>query len=149
MASEAPRFFKTSAFLALTIGVPFCVFKWLFGLLLVRNGYAFWGYLCMTWSTVDFFMNLIRSVQDILGNPDPAIQFCLFGQAGKAIKRLNLLMAIDTFLSFCIILFVLWSGWIAQLHRIGLYFWLGATSVNLLSLAIMNIWIIAMDGEEN
>ena len=38
-----------------------------------------------------------------------------------------LLLTIDTFLSFFIICFVLWSGWIKELSEWGAYMWFGAT----------------------
>jgi hypothetical protein len=48
-------------------------------------------------------------------------------------------LTVDTFLSFFIICFFLWSGWIAELSPVESYFWYAATTVNLISLSIVNI----------
>ncbi|NOY75544.1 MAG: hypothetical protein GXP32_07100 [Kiritimatiellaeota bacterium] len=44
------------------------------------------------------------------------------------------------FLAFAIICLVLWSGWIAKLAWWELKLWLAATTVNLLSVGIVQIW---------
>jgi hypothetical protein len=40
-----------------------------------------------------------------------------------------------------IICFVLWSGWITLLGRQETYFWYAATTLNLISISVVNIWI--------
>jgi hypothetical protein len=57
--------FLTPTFQALTIGVPFCVFKLLFGLLALRMGapsasFSVFGWLVIAWAWADLLMNLAR-----------------------------------------------------------------------------------------
>ncbi|WP_051260999.1 hypothetical protein [Desulfovibrio inopinatus] len=144
MPKETGQFFKTSVFLSLTIGVPFCLFKGLFGYLLVINGFMMAGTAFLLWALLDLIMNFLRASLEVLGHPDPPTQFCLFGQIGHYWGRKNLLMSIDTFFSFSIICFVLWSGWVQLLPPWGLVLWLLATTINLMSLAVMNVWLEIM-----
>jgi len=63
--------FLSPAFLSVTIGVPFCVFKYLFGLLAIRQGEIslhpqlwLFGWFVVVWAGVDLVLNLVRSVDD-------------------------------------------------------------------------------------
>ena len=140
-------FFTTAAFQALTIGLPFCAFKMLFGLLCWRVGldqassslYAFGG-LVMLWATVDLFMNLARVFFQLAGRPSP-IEYCIVAQAGRLIGRPKLFLALDTLASFSIICIVLWSGWISFLSRQESWIWISATTLNLISVSFVNIWM--------
>lgn len=141
-----PGVFISSVFLSLTIGVPFCIFKYLFGVLAVRQGLASglnWlfvsGWSVIVWAGIDFLMNLIRSALELMGR-ETSFEFCLIAQIGRLFKRQTLFLTFDTFLSFVIICFVLWSGWIVHLAGYEKYMWYAATTVNLVSLAIVNIW---------
>lgn len=138
--------FLSSVFLSLTIGVPFCLFKFLFGVLAIREGTALdaewlivFGWIAILWAGIDLTMNLIRSTLE-LTIKKPLIEFCLIAQLGRIFKRQSLFLTFDTFLSFIIICFVLWSDWIVDLKGYEKYLWYGATTVNLLSLAIVNVW---------
>ncbi|NMC09810.1 MAG: hypothetical protein GYA39_02350 [Methanothrix sp.] len=140
-------FFQTPTFQALTIGVPFCVFKLLFGLLCVRIGVEqgsfyleLFGWLVIAWAFADLLMNLARVVFHLAGRASP-IEYCTVAQAGQLIKRPGLFLAVDTFISFSIICLVLWSGWIARLSREESYIWYAATTLNLISISIVNIWL--------
>ena len=138
--------FRTPAFEVLTIGVPFCVFKLLFGVLGVRigteqqSGLLILGWLVITWAAVDLLMNLARVFFQLVGRESP-LEYCTIAQAGRLLKRSRLFLAIDTFLSFFIICFVLWSGWIVRLSQFESYLWYAATTLNLISLAAVNIWL--------
>lgn len=138
--------FLSPAFLSVTIGVPFCVFKYLFGLLAIRQGEIslhpelwLFGWFVVVWAGVDLVLNLVRSVVTSLGRR-ATIQFCLIAQTGVLFNRPTLFLALDTLLSFGIICFVLWSGWIARLKPHESYLWYAATTVNLISLAVVNLW---------
>lgn len=142
----ASHFFLSSVFLSLTIGVPFCLFKFLFGVLAIREGTesgAEWlimfGWGAITLAAIDLAMNLIRSAFE-LANKKALIEFCLIAQLGRIFRRQSLFLTFDTFLSFTIICFVLWSGWIVELKGHETYLWYGATTINLISLAIVNLW---------
>lgn len=137
--------FLSPAFQALTIGVPFCVFKLIFGLLALRAAassfvlYLLAG-LIIAWALGDLIMNLVRIFFHLSGRVAP-VEYCTIAQAGRLFKRPGLFLAIDTLFSFSIICFVLWSGWITQLSRPETYFWYAATTLNLISVSVVNIWI--------
>jgi len=140
-------FFSTPTFQALTIGVPFCIFKLLFGLLALRAAaepgsaaLAAFGWLIVVWAATDLSMNLARVLFHLSGRASP-IEYCAIAQAGRLFGRPRLFLAIDTLISFSIICFVLWSGWIVQLGRVESYLWYAATTLNLISISVVSIWI--------
>lgn len=141
-------FFLTPVFQALTIGVPFCVFKLLFGLLALRMGetsaastsISAFGWLVIAWAFADLLMNLARVFFHLAGRAAP-VEYCTIAQAGRLFKRPGLFLAIDTLVSFSIICFVLWSGWIVHLRLEESYLWYAATTLNLISISAVNIWM--------
>ena len=139
------RFFLRPTFQALTIGVPFCIFKLLFGLLALRTGgpsasLLALGWLVIAWSVADLLMNLARVFLDLAGR-ESSIEYCTIAQAGRLFNRARLFLAIDTLITFSIICFVLWSGWIVQLRLHESYLWYAATTLNLISISAVNVWI--------
>ena len=137
--------FLTPTFQALTIGVPFCIFKLLFGLLALRTDtpsayLSAFGWLVIAWATADLLMNLARAFFHLTGR-QAHIEYCTIAQAGRLIKRPRLFLAIDTLISFSIICFALWSGWIAHLSQEESYLWYAATTLNLISISVVNIWL--------
>ena len=128
-----------SVFLALTIGFPFCIFKVLCGRVAIDSGHLVAGYVLFGWGTVDFILNLLRVIQGFIGRK-PKTQFCLLSAIGSLIKQGPLFLAVDTFLAFGIICLVLWTGWIGKLTTLEIKFWLAATTVNLMSVGIVQIW---------
>jgi len=140
-------FFTTPAFQALTIGLPFSAFKMLFGLLCWRVGLAhassplfILGVMIMAWAAIDLFMNLARVFFQLVGRASP-IEYCIIAQAGRLIGRPKLFLAIDTLASFSIICIVLWSGWISSLSPLEARIWIAATTLNLISVAFVNVWM--------
>ena len=137
--------FAISIYPALTIGLPFCAFKFIFGIIAARIGsteavgwLTHFGWAVMGWAAVDLLMNLARiAIHFIKGGP--VSEFCLLALIGSYFSRARLFLAIDTFLSFFIICFFLWSGWITLLSRAESYCWYAATTVNLIGLSILNI----------
>ncbi|HNX10454.1 MAG TPA: hypothetical protein PKL29_10075 [Methanothrix sp.] len=147
MKSIEESFFTSPAFQALTIGVPFCTYKLLFGLLAGRVGLEqskdllfVLSWLILAWALVDLLMNMIRVVYFLAGWPSP-VEYCIIAQAGRLFHRPSLFLAIDTLVSFSIICFVLWSGWIAFLSQLESYLWNAATTLNLISISFVNIWM--------
>ncbi len=139
------RFFLTPTFQALTIGVPFCIFKLLFGLLALRTDeppvlLLSLGWLVIAWSFADLLMNLARVFLDLAGR-ESSIEYCTIAQVGRLFNRARLLLAIDTLVTFSIICFVLWSGWIVRLSLYESYLWYAATTLNLISISAVNVWI--------
>lgn len=135
------RFFVRPFFLSITIGIPFCAFKILFGLTAIRADSAVltaFGSLVVAWAVADLLMNAGRSVLDLAGRPAP-FEYCTIAQAGRVLGRPLVFLAIDTLLSFTIICVMLWSGWITLLSRGESYLWYGATTLNLISLSIVSL----------
>jgi hypothetical protein len=133
-------FFQSPTFQALTIGVPFCIFKLLFGLLAIRTNLIALSYLIVFWASIDLLMNIGRIIYDQADLTSP-IEYCIIAQAGRIVHRPRLFLAIDTLLSFGIICLVLWSGWIKLLHLSESYLWYAATTLNLMGIAVVNIWL--------
>lgn len=133
-------FFQTPGFQAITIGVPFCIFKLLFGVLSIRVGLVLFGWLVILWASLDLVMNLIRVIFDAAGRESP-IEFCTLAQLGDLFQKPRLFLAIDTLIAFGIICFVLWSGWIKLLNINESYLWYAATTLNLISISVVNIWL--------
>ncbi|HDQ07766.1 MAG TPA: hypothetical protein ENN44_03170, partial [Methanoculleus sp.] len=146
-ADRIQRFFGRSFFLSATIGIPFCVFKLLFGVTAVRVGtgaagtagaaggaspaLAAFGWLIVAWAAADLAMNIGRSALDLAGRPAP-FEYCTIAQAGRLVHRPLTFLAIDTLLSFAIICLMLWSGWIVLLSQGEAYLWYAATTMNLI-----------------
>ena len=139
------RFFQRPFFLSFTIGIPFCVFKLLFGATAIRVGrpdYIFllvFGGTVVIWALTDLMMNIGRSALDLLDRPAP-FEFCIIAQAGRIFHKPKVFLAIDTLLTFGIICAMLWSGWITRLTSFEAYLWYAATTLNLISLSLVAIY---------
>ena len=137
-------FFIRPFFLSVTIGMPFCAYKFLFGTAALRYGgegspLLFFGWFVIAWAAVDLLMNAGRAIFDGAGREAP-FEYCTLAQAGRMFRMPMVFLAIDTFLSFSIICCMLWSGWISLLTPFESYLWYGATTLNLLSLSIVSLY---------
>jgi len=139
------RFFLRPFFLSLTIGIPFCIYKLLFGVSIIRAGSAegslfpVFGGLLIVWATADLLMNTGRSVLDLAHIP-VQFEYCTLAQAGRIVSRPMVFLALDTLVSFFIICLMLWSGWIATLSSVEILFWYAATTLNLVSLSVVSLY---------
>jgi len=139
------RFFTRPFFLSLTIGIPFCIFKLLFGITLVRVGSAIsmpvsvFGWIVTGWALSDLIMNLGREWYDIFNRPAP-FEYCTIAQIGHFFSMPMVFLAIDTLLTFLIVCTMLWSGWITTLTTIESYLWYAATTLNLVSLSLVVLY---------
>lgn len=136
------RFFVRPFFLSLTIGIPFCAFKLVFGLSALRAGtdvLAAFGWIVMAWACADLAMNIGRSVYDLAGRTAP-FEYCTIAQVGRMLGRPMVFLALDTLLSFAIICLMLWSGWIARLPEVETFVWYAATTLNLISLSVVSLY---------
>ena len=136
------RFFIRPFFLSLTIGIPFCIFKLLFGVTAFRTGtpgFVIIGSIVIVWACLDLLMNIGRSVFDLAGRPAP-FEYCTIAQVGRMVHRPLAFLAVDTLLSFLIICSMLWSGWITHLSIPESFLWYGATTLNLISLSLVSIY---------
>lgn len=139
------RFFLRPSFLSLTIGVPFCIYKMVFGISILRAGmtgelfFTATGWLIITWAVADLLMNTAYSVQDLLHLP-PRFECCTLAQTGRFFSRPMVFLALDTLLSFLIVCLMLWSGWIASLTPVESLLWYAGTTLNLVSLSIVSLY---------
>ena len=139
------RVFRRPFFLSLTIGIPFCIFKLLFGLTVILTSagnniflIAF-GWLVVLWATADLLMNAGRSVLDLLHRPAP-FEYCTIAQAGRYFHKPMIFLALDTLFAFCIICIMLWTGWITKFTLFESYLWYSATTMNLISLSLVGVY---------
>ena len=138
------KFFLRPFFLSFTIGIPFCLFKLLFGITAIRAGapddlflVAFGG-IVIFWAVADLLMNIGRSTLDLLHRSAP-FEYCTIAQAGRIFHKPRVFLAIDTLLTFGIICAMLWSGWITTLTPFETYLWYSATTLNLISLSLVSL----------
>ncbi len=147
------RVFQRPFFLSLTIGIPFCIFKLLFGITAIRTGNAgnlslvVFGWIVVFWAAADLLMNTSRSTLDLLHRPAP-FEFCTIAQAGRYFHQPMVFLAVDTLLTFCIICAMLWSGWITRLTLLESYLWYYATTMNLISLSLVSIYNEIITGRQ-
>jgi hypothetical protein len=94
------KFFHRPYFLSLTIGIPFCVFKLLFGITAIRiadqnNQFlTILGWLMIFWATTDLIMNIGRSALDLLHRP-AHFEYCTIAQIGRIFHKPLVFLAID------------------------------------------------------
>ena len=140
------KFFRRPFFLSFTIGIPFCLFKLLFGITAIRAGapddlfLVGFGWLVIFWAVADLLMNIGRSMLDLLHRP-ALFEYCTIAQAGRFFHKPMVFLAIDTLLTFGIICAMLWSGWITTLTPFESYLWYSATTLNLISLSLVSIYL--------
>jgi hypothetical protein len=132
-------------FLSLTIGIPFCFFKLIFGISAVRAGnmiypfLAMAGWLIIFWAGLDLLMNVSRAGLDLV-HRQARFEYCSIAQAGRYFLKPGVFLAFDTLLSFTIICFMLWSGWITTLTPTESWLWYAATTLNLISLSLVLLY---------
>lgn len=137
------RFFRSPFFLSATIGIPFCIFKLIFGIVAVRVSSTMvlmivgWG--IILWAGTDLLMNLGRVLLDIAHRESP-FDYCTIAQFGRLFGMPAVFLAIDTLLAFLIICGMLWSGWITRLTVAESYLWYAATTLNLVSLSLVLLY---------
>jgi hypothetical protein len=144
-ADSIQNFFVRPFFLTLTIGLPFCTFKGLFGFAAIRAGtpsnplLATVGWLVVAWAATDFVMNVVRAAGDLLHIPTP-LEYCMLAEIGQLAHRPMVFLAGDTLLSFSIICLMLWSGWITQQTPVETFLWYAATTLNLISISLVSLY---------
>jgi hypothetical protein len=137
-----------SIFLVLTIGYPFCVFKALCGRVAFDTGHEIIGFALLLWGVIDFVLNTTELVWALLERKRKRF-YCLLALFGSLFDKSCVFLEIDTLLAFSIICVVLWSGWITKLAKWELNLWIAATTVNLLSVAIVQIWCSWKEDRKN
>ncbi len=97
------------------------------------------GWAVIAWAGADLMMNTGRVLLDLLHKPS-RVEYCTIAQAGRIFHLPMVFLAIDTLISFVIICFMLWSGWIMQLTQTESYLWYAATTLNLISLSLVSLY---------
>ncbi len=139
------RFFSRPLFLSLTIGIPFCIYKFLFGMTLIRLGAGLpfpadrIGWVITAWALADLSLNVGRELYDIRNRQAP-FEYCTIAQLGRFFSMPMVFLAVDTLITFTIICTMLWSGWIAHLNGVESMFWNAATTLNLISLSLVVLY---------
>ena len=118
--------------------------------ILYSNHFLFiFGQFVIVWAVIDVLLNVSRIIFHVLGKK-PLVEFCIIAQIGSIFNRSALFLAVDTLLSFSIICLVLWSGWIKNLDLYESYLWYAATTLNLISISLVNIFSeLHLDAEGN
>ncbi|MBN2733881.1 MAG: hypothetical protein JXQ82_03365 [Methanomicrobiaceae archaeon] len=155
MKKNIEIFYKSPFFLGLTIGIPFCLFKILFGGVAFRIGAAYsdffltlFGEIIIFWAGTDILMNFGKIFLDIL-HKENYFEYCTIAQVGRIFQKPAVFLALDTLLSFSIICFMLWSGWIIRLTVFESYLWYFATTLNLISLSLVSLHIEIIRSRES
>jgi hypothetical protein len=136
------HFFQSPFFLSITIGIPFCIYKFIFGSLAIRIGIegeqalVMLGGLIIFWAALDLTLNVARAGLDLFGRSN-VIEYCTIAQIGRYFHAPGAFLAFDTLLSFSIICITLWSGWITRLTVAEAFLWYAATTLNLISLSLV------------
>jgi hypothetical protein len=139
------KFFIRPFFLSLTVGIPFCIYKLLFGISAVRTGAAtgvfmtILGWSVIAWAGLDLVMNTGRVFLDLLHKPS-YFEYCTIAQAGRIFHMPMVFLSLDTLVSFLIICFMLWSGWITRLTPAESVLWYVATTLNLISISLVSLY---------
>ncbi|MDH7510448.1 MAG: hypothetical protein QHH04_05335 [Methanolinea sp.] len=135
--------FSRPVFLSLTIGIPFCTFKLLFGITAFRVGSRLpdgfllvAGLAVAAWALADIVMNAGRALFDLV-HREARFEYCTIAQAGAFFGVPSVFLALDTLVTFLIISAMLWSGWITLLSTVEAWFWYAATTLNLISLSLV------------
>jgi hypothetical protein len=144
-ADVIQKFFRRPLFLSLTIGIPFCIFKLLFGTVAVRIAssslplLASGGWLIIAWAGTDLLMNTGRAGFDLFSRESP-FEYCTIAQIGRVFGMPAVFLALDTMIAFTLICLMLWSGWITRLTTPEAYLWYAATTLNLISLSAVLLY---------
>jgi hypothetical protein len=139
------KFIRRPLFLSLTIGIPFCIFKLLFGIVAIRIGspsfpfLAAAGWLIVAWAGTDILLNTGRAFLDFFSLESP-VEYCTIAQIGRFFGMPAVFLALDTVIAFTIICLMLWSGWITRLTPPEAYLWYAATTLNLISLSLVLLY---------
>ncbi|MEA2012725.1 MAG: hypothetical protein U9O87_06540 [Verrucomicrobiota bacterium] len=125
-------------FLALTLGVPFSIFKIIGGRVIVRE-FGIFGYFLICVGIIDLLLNLCRSFQ-AYGIFSGKVSYCFFSTIGNIFSKEEFFLGIDTLFSFFIVVIFLWSNLITKLTSTENFFWVSAVTVNVLAVGFTQLW---------
>lgn len=117
-------------------GVPFGVFKVALGAWLIDHGPAPLGAAVVGWGVLDIALNLAAV-------PLPAVSYCALSNLGRRVGREDLLLAIDTFLSFAIVAVMVGLGLVRELPDPLRRAYDLAVVLNVLAAGVERLWSVA------
>lgn len=136
VASPFQRWILPSAEI-LTVGIPFCVFKLLTGLVALGSPFAPLGYALLALGTVDLALNLANLVALVVARrriSAVCLTDVLLRRRGSDDASLGL--AIDVFLSFGLVALVVGCGLILRIPAWALPIWNLAVVLNVLGAGV-------------
>ncbi|MEZ4365204.1 MAG: hypothetical protein R2939_02815 [Kofleriaceae bacterium] len=124
----------------LTVGLPFCAFKLLTGLIALSSSVAApVGYVLLGWGAVDLVLNLVNLGALLLRHRRVGA-VCLTELAlrrlGRATAHADLGLAVDVFLAFGLVALVVGLGWLRRLGAEAVIVWNLAVVLNVLGAGV-------------
>ncbi len=142
-APTSPRPWLLPAVEIVTIGLPFCAFKVLTGLVLLEHGAAPAGYALIALGAIDLALNLVN-LGTLLGLRRAVSGVCLsdvvMRRLGRSGARPDLGLALDALLSFGLVAIVIGFGLLRHLPRWGLVTWNVAVILNVIGAGLSRLW---------
>jgi hypothetical protein len=127
------------AFEAVVTGLPFCIFKFSAGWVIIGSGNKFLGGLVVGWAVVDLAFNLAALTSE-------KVSVCLLSNIGRWTGRQrgeDLFLALDTFLSFAIVAALIGFRLIRQVSEPWLSLWDLAVVLNVLGAGTARVLRVA------
>lgn len=138
MSPSASRFVPLSE--VVTVGLPFCAFKILTGLILLATPGVRWlGYALILLGAIDLALNLVNLASLALRNRrlgGVCLTDILQRRSGRGASRQDLGIAFDVFLSFGLVALVIGFGLLSRLPKETLPLWNVAVVLNVLGAGI-------------
>jgi len=129
-----------------TVGIPFILFKALLGYHIINLGFSI-GYLFIIWGVIDLFINIYNLISNLFTG-DSSLRTCFFNYVVKYILKIlpiehigqkDLGTALDIFLSFLIVAYMIGTGSLSTLSPLGLNLWNIAVILNVLGAGLMRL----------
>ena len=134
------RFLERLASVAL-VGIPFAVFKVVAGWTVMEHLNGPFGTFIFAWGAMDAVLNFLS-----LTVPT-SVSYCVLSNVGRIIDRPmahhrweNLLLAVDTVLSFGIVAVMIWFGFLRDLPSLLAVTWNAAVVCNVLGAGLSQLW---------
>ena len=140
MEDMETRFLERLASVML-VGIPFAVFKVVAGWTVIEQLNGPLGTFIFAWGAMDAVLNLLS-----LSVPT-SVSYCVLSNVGRTIDRSianhrweNLLLAVDTVLSFGIVAVMIWFGLLRDLPPLLTISWNAAVVCNVLGAGLSQLW---------
>lgn len=117
-------------------GVPFGVFKVAFGAWLLDRAPPALGVAIIAWGVLDIALNVAAIFV-------PGVSYCVLSNIGRRVGREDLLLAVDTFLSFAIVAVMIGLGLVRELPDALRRTYDLAVVLNVLAAGAERVWFAA------